>query len=103
HHLRSHLFGNAVFEFFKTLPAQFLIGVFLLSCPVAEDDPMIAVEVFSRLLIGILNGCVGCFVAEYLSNFINPFGAGINKSDIRTAKALTKENEISVVNGFGRP
>src|ERR1017187_3386553 len=64
---------------------------------------MIAVEGLSRLLIGLLNGCMGCFVAEHLSNFVNSFPVKINPSDIRSADALTPKKEILVVNGFVHP
>jgi hypothetical protein len=33
--------------------------------------PMIAVEIWSRLLIGFLNGCMCYFIAEQLSDFVN--------------------------------
>src|SRR5208282_2478170 len=64
---------------------------------------MIAVEVLSRLLKSLLNGCMGCFVSEHLSNIVNSFPVMMNVLQIRTTKALTPENEIFVVERFVYP
>src|ERR1700678_997713 len=69
----------------------------------AEHYPVVAVEVLSRVLIGLLNRCMCCLVAEHFSDFLNSVPVKINPLDNRTAKTLAPENEVLIFNDFVCP